>query len=104
MEQCGDTGRSPLGLEPLRLRVALAPAGTRAVVMTKRFWVAARSADVPKPAFPGMNALVTTIFDLTPRAAPKRRGQPQVNGRFMKGPAQAMPVTAQAAAFTGPAA
>ena len=36
---------SVLGMEPLHLRVTLAPAGARAAVITKRFCVVARSAD-----------------------------------------------------------
>jgi len=45
------------------------PAGTRAAIITGRFWVVARSQRTSKPASPGMNALVTAIFDLTRGAA-----------------------------------
>src|SRR6266516_8025287 len=67
---------SVLGLEPLHLKGNSHLAGARAAGMTRRSWAAARSADAARPALRGVNALVTTAVDLTPRAAPKHRGPP----------------------------
>ncbi len=71
---------SVLGLEPLHLKGNSHLAGARAAGMTRRSWAAARSADAARPALRGVNALVTTAVDLTPRAAPKHRGPPVGNG------------------------